>query len=144
MFIFKHLKPGDDLADAAEIRYTVFVDEQGFSRENEMDDTDPLAWHVVLCDGETPIATGRLFPDNTCPDKFHIGRVAALKSCRGLGLGKQLMEELESYALSLGATNITLGAQLRAKGFYEKCGYQSFGNIYLDEHCEHINMEKKL
>lgn len=55
--------------DAAAVRKQVFVVEQGF--EEEFDEIDSLAWHVVLYDGDKPIATGRTFLRD---GQFIIGR----------------------------------------------------------------------
>ena len=46
--------------EAAMIRRAVFMDEQGFVQE--FDETDHLARHIVLFDGETPVAVCRFFP----------------------------------------------------------------------------------
>ncbi len=47
--------------DAAAVRETVFVHEQGFSLEIEQDDFDGVAWHVVGYRQGCPVCTGRLF-----------------------------------------------------------------------------------
>lgn len=46
--------------EARRIREEVFVREQGF--ENEFDETDQRAFHLVLYDGEIPVAVCRFFP----------------------------------------------------------------------------------
>ncbi|MBR6580396.1 MAG: GNAT family N-acetyltransferase [Ruminococcus sp.] len=134
---------GDDVSefsDAAQIRKTVFLDEQAFSYD--LDDTDKIAFHAVVYNDNSPVATGRFFFDeNNTP---HIGRVAVLKEYRQYGIGRYLMEILENFAAEQGAEYITLGAQVRASGFYGKLGYVEYGDIFYDEYCEHINMRKML
>ena len=44
----------------------------------------------------------------------------------------------------MGADIISLSAQVRASGFYEKLGYKKHGEIYFDEYCEHIVMKKDI
>lgn len=148
----KNLSPGDDLADAFAVRQDVFVDEQGFDLMLEFDDIDPAAHHVVLYDGEQPVATGRVFPTDG-DGLYAIGRVAVRSAYRGgtdragtdrAGTGRLLMERLETLARSLNARAVTLGAQCRVRGFYEKLGYAAYGEEYLDEHCPHIHMRKSL
>ncbi|MCL2055848.1 MAG: GNAT family N-acetyltransferase [Oscillospiraceae bacterium] len=136
--------PGSDLTDAYAVRTAVFVNEQGFSAEIEIDDTDPSAYHIVMFDGAKPVATGRVFPENSDKQTYHIGRVAVLKKYRGRGIGIKLMAKLEECAKSLGGTRTVLGSQMQAKQFYEKLGYAAFGGQYMDEHCPHINMGKNL
>ncbi len=127
-------------ADAAMIRETVFLDEQQFTVD--FDDVDAYAWHGVVYDGETPAATGRFFAD--ADGVHHIGRVAVLKAYRGKGVGAYLMRQMEDFAKTKDAVQITLGAQVRAMDFYSKQGYLPYGEHFYDEYCEHINMKKNL
>lgn len=143
MFIIKTLRPGDDLIDAYSVRTTVFVNEQKFSAETETDDIDHIAHHAVLYDGETPVATGRVFPGKQA-GSYVAGRIAVLAAYRKSGLGSRIMDELENLAKQQGAHEVTLGAQCQAQPFYAKIGYIAYGDIYMDEHCEHKHMRKQL
>lgn len=67
-----------------------------------------------------------------------------LKDYRGRHIGEMLVSEVEKRVKSLGGSVIALSAQVRASGFYEKLGYTKMGDIYYDEYCEHIHMEKIL
>lgn len=127
--------------EAKYIRTEVFMKEQGFT--NEFDDWDEKVSHVVLFINGEPSGTGRLLPGEN-NKIFVIGRVAVLKKYRKLHLGTQIINALEEEAKRLGGINIELSAQCSAKGFYEKIGYTAVGETYLDEHCEHIHMKKKL
>lgn len=130
-------------ADAHDIRKAVFVDEQGFDGDAEFDSIDPDAYHVVLYLDGSPAGTGRVFPSDS-PEMYTIGRVAVYPQYRKLHLGQEILRLLEKKAQSLGAGRIGLSAQCQARGFYEKCGYTASGEIYLDEFCPHIHMEKAL
>lgn len=129
--------------DAHDIRKAVFVDEQGFNGEMEFDGIDPTAHHVVLYLDGKPAATGRVFPSES-PEMYTIGRVAVYPQYRKHHLGQEVLGLLEQKAKTLGAKKIGLSAQCQARGFYEKSGYQASGDVYLDEFCPHIHMEKKL
>lgn len=136
--------PGDERGDAVWVRERVFVQEQGFSYEGEFDATDDLAHHLVLYDAGRPVAAGRVFPrEDVAPGMMGIGRVAVLPAYRG-GTGRRLMARLEALAKRLGARQATLEAQYRAKGFYEKLGYEEYGEVFFDEYCKEINMKKPL
>ena len=74
----------------------------------------------------------------------HIGRVAVLKKFRGMGLGAQIMKKAEEFARENKISKISLSAQKRVQGFYEKLGYKAQGDIYYDEFCPHIMMTKEL
>lgn len=127
--------------DAIYIRETVFIQEQGF--ENEYDETDNVAKHIVIYDEDKAIATCRLF---WCQeeDSYHIGRIAVLKEYRGKGIGRIIMDEAEKLTRSLGGKTLRLGGQVHAAGFYDKIGYERCGEEYLDEGCPHIPFIKYL
>ncbi len=127
--------------EAAMIRRAVFMDEQGFVQE--FDETDHLARHIVLFDGETPVAVCRFFPGDT-PGDYIVGRIAVMKPYRSRGLGAEVLAEAEAAVFALGGTGIRLHAQVSAKGFYEKQGYAAYGEEDLDEDCPHIWMRKTL
>ncbi|MGL5540689.1 MAG: GNAT family N-acetyltransferase, partial [Erysipelotrichaceae bacterium] len=61
---------------------------------------------------------------------------------RGSGVGTLLMQAAHTH-LPVGA-RVHLGAQCTAIPFYEKLGYQPFGEVFLDAQIEHIMMEKCL
>lgn len=131
----------ENLPEAAAIRQEVFVEEQGF--HNEFDDIDPIAVHLLVLEGETPVAVGRTFPDET-GKIWHLGRICVRKPWRGCHLGRKVMEGLEAAAKERGAEKLVLSAQVQAKGFYERLGYRPYGEEYLDEFCPHIAMEKTI
>jgi len=126
-------------ADAFALRELVFVQEQGF--KDEWDELDDIAWHVVLYDGAEPIAAGRYVEMDGGIAK--LGRVCVKKDLRGNGAGRKIMGEMERHAAIGGATKLVLGAQCEAQAFYASLGYSPLGEVYMDEHCEHIHMEKK-
>jgi predicted GNAT family N-acyltransferase len=125
--------------DAGKIREDIFLAEQGFS--TEYDDIDKEAYHFVVYDGERPVATARMYGTE---EPYHIGRVAVMKEYRGTGIGAYVMSRVEKFATEQGICTLTLSAQVRASGFYEKCGYIRYGEEYMDEFCPHIDMLKNL
>ncbi len=131
----------DKLPDEARlIRQEVFMNEQSF--KNEFDDTDKCCVHLVLYSDGSPAAVGRLY--KTGEKVCTLGRIAVRKQFRGMGLGAEVMDLLEEKAAGLGAESTAVSAQCAARGFYERLGYRASGQVYLDEHCEHIHMEKNL
>lgn len=127
--------------DAMMIRKQVFMDEQGF--ENEIDDTDRIASHIVMYnDNDEPIATCRVFEESE--NNYILGRLAVVKSYRGMNIGERMVREAEKLVMEKGGTLIMLHSQCRVKGFYEKSGYAPFGEIGYDEGCPHIWMKKQL
>lgn len=126
--------------EAVEIRTEVFVDEQGF--DEEFDSRDDEYIHIILfCDG-VPAAVGRIYSEGE--DVYYAGRIAVRKAYRGKKLGAEVMRLLEEKARELGAKRLALSAQCRVREFYEKSGYTASGEVYLDQFCPHIHMEKLL
>lgn len=123
--------------DEKMIRETVFIEEQKF--KIEFDDTDDIATHIVMYIDNNPVGCCRLYKRE---NEYHIGRIAVLKPYRGKGYGEKILLNAERVAKEKGADSISLSAQVRASGFYEKLGYKKHGEIYFDEYCEHIAMKK--
>ena len=131
-------------SDAVKIRENVFVKEQGF--ENEFDETDKTASHIVLYDEEAgdelPVATCRVFESGDDENTYILGRLAVIRSYRGKNIGADMIREAQRYMLSKGGKIIALHAQCRVSGFYKKLGFCEYGGIEDDEGCPHIWMRK--
>lgn len=126
--------------DAVLIRTKVFMEEQGF--KEEFDDIDPVGTHLVLYDGAVPAACCRIFRSG---DKcYSIGRIAVLREYRGQGIGRIIVQKAEQHIREAGGAKIILSAQVRVKGFYQGLGYHCEGEVYMDEECPHIKMEKSI
>lgn len=135
-----HIEFSDSLTDDAKtIRKEVFIEEQGF--EEEFDETDRRSIHLVIYDEDMAAGTCRVYMEG---GEYHIGRVAVRKQFRGREYGALLLEAAEGRIRELGGTGVTVSAQVRAKGFYGKSGYEATGDEYLDEGCPHVKMVKKL
>ncbi len=128
-------------SEAKEIRLEVFVKEQGF--EEEFDDIDETAAHIVLFDGSQPVGVCRVFTA-TESGKTMIGRVAVRKPLRGRGLGTDIIKAAEEYAAGSGAGEIWIHSQEQAAGFYSALGYEDTGIHDVEEGCPHILMKKSL
>lgn len=137
-----------NFADARTVRTRVFMEEQGF--ENEFDDIDenPSTIHVTLYDDEGAlVGCARTFPDpdhTDEPGRWVFGRLAVLPEARHGGRGAALLAESERRARDAGAVELHLHAQCRVTAFYERAGYEQYGDVELDEHVEHIWMKKTL
>ena len=107
------------------VRDPVFLDEQNVPPEDEIDALDPRSRHVIARDGDNrPIGTGRLSPER------QIGRMAVLREWRGRGVGEALLMALLDQARALGYAEVELHAQVHALSFYEKFGFEAFGEEF--------------
>ncbi len=119
-----------------QIRNSVFSLEQKIDPSLDLDGQDPGAVHVLAEMNGQFVGTGRMLGDG------HIGRLAVLKTARGKGLGKKLVEKLLDVAGTQGMGRVFLGAQEHAVGFYEKLGFLRYGSPYEEAGIRHIHMEK--
>ncbi|CUI34431.1 GNAT family N-acetyltransferase [Cognatishimia activa] len=129
----------DDIAACVALRREVFIVEQGIAEEDEIDDLDDEAIHILASVDGTPVGTARLLIAGTTGK---IGRICVLKSQRGTGLGAALVQFGAQHLKERGdLTRIALGAQEYAIGFYEKLGFKVCGPIYDDAGIPHRDME---
>ena len=123
-----------------EIRTAVFTNEQGADK-NEFDsyDSDERTLYCLIEDNGEAVATGRLaFIDKG----IKLGRIAVLKSERGKGTGRLLVESLCVKADELD-NDVFVDAQLHAVPFYEKLGFTATGEKEItDRGILHLPMRK--
>ncbi|MFN3845655.1 MAG: GNAT family N-acetyltransferase [Paracoccaceae bacterium] len=133
-----HIAPTRDIAACRALRRAVFIDEQGVSEADEIDDQDDAAIHLLATVAGTPMGSARLILKG---DTGKIGRVCVLAPARGTGLGAALMKaaivELRQHP---GIVQAKLGAQTHALGFYERLGFVAFGPVYEDAGIPHRDM----
>ena len=133
-----HISVTEDLASCHLLRRFVFIEEQGVSEADELDDLDKSATHFLATENELPIGTARMRING---DTAKIGRVCVIKSHRGTGLGAALIRAAVEEARKMsGVTTVKLGAQTHALGFYEKLGFEAQGPVYDDAGIEHRDM----
>ena len=135
-----YLNGENDLTDAINIRRKVFIEEQNVAEEIEIDGMDPYAIHAVAYIEDKAVATGRIIYDG---DTYKIGRVAVLKEERGKQYGDFIMRMLIDKAFLHGAEEVILGAQIHAVGFYEKLGFEQYGEVFEEAGISHIHMKLK-
>lgn len=133
------LGPGADLGPVWALREAVFIREQAVPAELERDEWDARAWHALFSDDRGPLATGRLFLG---PEGWTIGRVAVRADQRGRGWGQRVMEALEAQARDLGVPEISLHAQVQARDFYRRLGWQARGEEFVEAGILHQTFTK--
>ena len=127
--------------EALDLRITVFVEEQGFV--DEVDEADDFATHLVMYDGEKPIATCRFFLKED-KETYMFGRLCVLKEYRGKSLGREMLKKVEYIVKEKGGKAIILHAQYHAKPFYERCGFTQQGEIDYEQNKPHAWMRKEM
>jgi predicted GNAT family N-acyltransferase len=126
--------------DALLVRRTVFIEEQHVPEEEEMDEFDQEATHFVLYDKGKPVGAGRFRIVDQGLGK--IERICVLPQYRGRGAGKLIMEKIEQFAKEQGISKVKLNAQTHAEPFYQKLGYETVSDVFMDAGIPHVTMVK--
>lgn len=134
----KFIHADQDLTEVFRIRREVFCEEQNISEDEEFDELDQKALHVIISEKQENVAVGRLV---MIEDYFKIGRIAVLKKFRGMHYGDFVVRMLVDKAFQLGAKEVHVGAQTYAIGFYEKIGFTVEGEEYMESGLPHVPMK---
>ncbi|NGP46153.1 GNAT family N-acetyltransferase [Bacillaceae bacterium SIJ1] len=124
------------------IRKHVFIEEQQVPQDVEMDEHDVNALHAVCYIDNAPVGAVRLREKS--PGVGKVERLCVLKSTRGTGAGRELMNAVTQMASLNGWHAIHLNAQAHAEDFYLKLGYQTVSEPFLEANIPHVKMERSL
>lgn len=128
----------EELYEILKLRTEVFVVEQNCPYQ-DLDEVDKEAYHVYLKEDGRIVAYLRVVDRGKRLDEVSIGRVISLK--RRCGLGSELMKlGLFVAREKFGAATVKVGAQVQARAFYERCGFQQVSEEYLEDGIPHIYM----
>jgi predicted GNAT family N-acyltransferase len=127
-----------DIAACRALRRVVFIEEQGVSEAEELDELDAEAIHLLaFWDGEA-VGSARLLLGQ---GYGKIGRVCVLAQARGRGIGAALIRAAVARFRDVeGVAEVKLGAQSHALGFYRALGFEAYGPEYLDAGIAHRDM----
>ena len=127
-----------DIATCRALRRIVFIEEQGVSEADEVDDKDDEAIHLLATLNGKPVGSARLL---VLGDVGKVGRVCVLAETRGTGLGAKLMQAaVDRFRNVPGVKKVNLGAQTHALGFYERLGFSAIGPEFDDAGIPHREM----
>lgn len=130
------------------LRQDVFVKEQGGPADEEPDKYDVEAVHWLITDEsqDIVIGTGRVVEKIEARVEqpvAKIGRIAVAENYRGQNLGHLIMTQILDYLASKNYHQAVLHAQTYATRFYEKLGFKSEGEEFIEDGLPHIKMRKK-
>ncbi|CAD6573305.1 MAG: hypothetical protein TREMPRED_000773 [Tremellales sp. Tagirdzhanova-0007] len=161
-------KTKDEVEACYDIRMEVFVVEQGFPVDTEIDDYDPISTHFFL---NVPItdpppestsfitlpsvtSSSTLKPVGTVrwtPSKAKVSRLALLPAARKQGYGRQLLEAVHRHAEETASTEEMRSVSERsgeksiyAIPFYEKMGYAAEGPEFDEDGAPHMRMVRQI
>lgn len=130
---------------AFSIREKVFVEEQGVLLADEFDDYDEPhedgADHLLVYADTVPAGTGRL---RVVEGEAKLERICILSSYRKHGIGRVIIAALEQWAKEKGLAHAKLHGQTQAEGFYQKLGYHTASEMFMEDGIPHVLMKKTL
>jgi len=127
-----------DLVGAIRLRVEVFMQEQGMSLDDEIDEHDGIAQQfVAVWDGKV-IATARA--RRTGRGQVRIERVAVKKAFREKGVGSSLMRFVLGKIRKGKPGRIWLSAETAAQGFYERLGFVAESGQFMECGLPHVSM----
>ncbi len=146
-----------DFPEMQAIRSAVFQVEQGVDAALEFDGLDETARHILALWHDQAVGTARLRWLDVAHVK--IERVAVLKECRGMGIGKAIMEymldalendlchDLSNDFRDVPVTSVRhvqIHAQTAVQDFYERLGFAAMGDRFQEAGIPHIKMQRPL
>jgi predicted GNAT family N-acyltransferase len=127
-----------ELEAVFKIRKEVFVKGQHVPESMDLDGLDNNSKQVIVLYQNKPIGCARIrFLDG----KAKLERIAILSEYQGKGIGMELMNYLVKYCRRNRVNRVVMHSQYHATGFYEKCGFKTKGEKFMDAGIEHIEME---
>ncbi len=130
------------LKDALSVRQKVFGSELEFLSGAKSDELDKYATIINVYDNDKTVATSRMC--HLSDNQVVIGKIAVLQEYRTKGLGKILLDRLEREAKDKNIKTMLVDAQVSAKGFYEKNGFDACKDVYTQENKKLVRMKKEL
>jgi predicted GNAT family N-acyltransferase len=140
--IVKKAVEQQEIEDVYKIRRIVFIDEQQVPEEEEYDEYEKEAVHIILYDdSRLPAAAGRY---RVVDGIGKAERICVLKDYRKIGAGKAVMDKIEELAREQELSAVKLNAQTQAIPFYTKLGYEVVSEEFMDAGIPHRTMKKYL
>lgn len=129
-----------ELYELLQLRSEVFVVEQDCVY-NDIDGKDERALHVLGWEDGLLVAYSRCFQAGDYFDEAAIGRILVRENYRKTGYGHQITKaSINAIKTNYKADTIKISAQIYLVMFYERHGFKTKGNRYMEDGIPHIAM----
>lgn len=126
-----------------ELRNSVLLRPLGVP-DNSWEMYDHRSWHFVAVDNGEVIGCAVLVPSEEDPTTARLIQMAVNTDLQGKGVGKTLLEQIIQFADSRKLQSITCHSRHYAVGFYEKLGFEVYGEEFEEVGMPHRHMKLKL
>lgn len=139
----RFITPDDPLyAEELELRFRALREPLGHTRADVAFPFERDSLHLVALDAGRVVGCVLFHPETAAGGRLFQMAVAARGQSRGLG--RTLLLALEAELWKRGLVDVHLHARADVVGFYEKLGYRSYGEPYLEVGILHQDMRKLL
>ncbi|MBS4785359.1 MAG: GNAT family N-acetyltransferase [Clostridiales bacterium] len=124
------------------LRQEVFLLEQRCIYR-DLDGLDRFACHLLAREEGRLVGCVRLLPAELCYDGYaapSFGRLAVRSSCRGRGIGGELVRRACGWLCRDGG-EVRISAMAYLRGFYEELGFLPVSEVFWKEGVEHLTMQ---
>ncbi len=129
----------NELYEILKVRSQIFIVEQNMHCQ-DIDGVDYRAKHFFLEENGMVLAYLRAYYTDDSKSVVRIGRV--LSVTHGIGWGREVMRNaITDIKKHMKCQTICLDAQTHAIGFYEKLGFITVSDEFLEEGVLHVRME---
>jgi predicted GNAT family N-acyltransferase len=127
-----------EVSGAFALREAVFYGEQNVPLQDELDELDRDAQHLVALDPDgSVIGTLRLL---SFGEEAKIGRVAVVAALRRQGIASRMLEIALARAREQGFRRVRLAAQVAAVALYEQAGFAVESDPFEEAGIPHVWM----
>ncbi|NVK39491.1 MAG: GNAT family N-acetyltransferase [Gammaproteobacteria bacterium] len=134
--------PSPEYKAACELRDGILRRPLGLHLSQADTKDDHNQWHLGGFINNTLVGCVSAAKTNLQTQDFQIRQMAISDAMQGYGLGKRLMQFMETHLQSHGCKRIHLAARVTAQGFYERLGYVAISGVFIHNTLPHITMEK--
>jgi ElaA protein len=122
------------------LRQLVFIIEQECLYP-DLDDLDQQSIHLCAWKNGELLAYLRSLPPGLEYSESALGRVLVGESARGLKLGRELVQRgIALNQRTWPGSGIKIGAQAHLEKFYQELGFETSGELYVEDGIPHVKM----
>jgi N-acetylglutamate synthase-like GNAT family acetyltransferase len=137
------IQPGHALyPEELELRFRVLREPLGLPRSSVTFPFEAQSLHLVARQGIAVVGCVLFHPEDA-----HAGRLfqmAVTPALQGQGMGARLVAALEEELRRRGVTHVHLHARASVAPFYERLGYEVYGEPFTEVNIPHLLMRKTL